>query len=84
MKRPPFVEEYIEELEEGQGPRTLTRVKGRWTPEGLTYRGKRIRPGIFVNVNDRTEKEKDRLFALAREEIGEQAEGLDLYEVIEV
>ncbi len=77
MKCTPFVEEYIEGSGEGQGPRTLTRVKGRYTPEGLTYRGKRIRPDIFVNVTGKSEKEKERLFALAREEIGEQAKDLE-------
>jgi hypothetical protein len=77
MKFTPFVEEYIERLGKSQGPRTLTRVKGCYTPEGLTYRGKRIRPGVFVNITGRSEKEKERLFALAREELGEQAKGLE-------
>lgn len=84
LKVLPFGEEYIERPEEGQGPRSLARVKGHWTPKGLTHKGKPVISGVFVNVTGKTEKEKESLFALAREEIGEQAEGLDLYEVIDV
>ncbi len=68
----------------GQGPRTLTRVNGHWTPKGLAFRGKPVRSGIFVNTTGKTEEEKEKLFDLAKEELGEKAEGLDLYEVISV
>jgi len=62
----------------------LKSVKGHWVEEGRIYQGKRIRSGIFVEVSGKTEEEKDKLFELARKEIGREAEGLNLYEVIKV
>lgn len=60
----------------------LKSVKGHWTPQNTIYQGKKVRSGIFVNTTGKTEDQKDRLFDLAKGEIGEKAEGLDLYEII--
>lgn len=63
---------------------TFVTVNGHYTPEGLTYKGKRIQSGIFVNTTGKTGQEKDRLFEKAKEELGEQARNLDLFEVIDL
>lgn len=62
----------------------LKSVKGYWVPEGEVTQGKRVRPGVFVGVTGKTEEEKDKLFELAKEEIGKEGRGLDCYEVIEL
>lgn len=62
----------------------LNSVKGYWTPEGMVCQGKKVRSGIFVNTTGKSEQEKDRLFGLAKREVGERGEGLECYEVIDV
>ena len=84
MNNTPFVVEGSKKEENVKSGREFVTVNGHYTPKGLTYRGKRIRPGIFVNVTDVVEEEKERLFELAKEEVGEEAEKLDLYEVIDL
>jgi len=61
----------------------LKSVKGHWTPEGTVCQGKKVRSGIFVNTTGKSEEEKDRLFDLAKKEVGKE-KGLDLYEIINV
>jgi len=62
----------------------LISVKGHFIEESSICRGKRVRPGIFVEVTGKTEEEKDKLFELAREEIGKEGRGLDCYEIIKL
>lgn len=80
----PFKVKGSKEREKVKSGSKLVTVNGHYTPEGLTYKGKRIESGIFVNVTGRTEKEKDRLFEKAKEELGEQARGLEVYGIIEI
>lgn len=84
MNNTPFVVEGNKKEEKVKSTRDLITVNGHYTPRGLTYRGKRIRPGIFVNVTAVAEEEKERLFDLAKQEVGAAAEELDLYEVIDL
>jgi hypothetical protein len=58
--------------------RELTTVKGFVVREGKSYKGKRVRPGIFINITGWSEQEKE------KRELGEEGRGLDRYEVIEV
>jgi len=84
MNNAPFVVKGSKKEEKVKSTRDLITVNVHYTPEGLIYRGKRIVPGIFVNTTGKTEEEKDGLFALAKEELGEEAEGLELYEIIDL
>ena len=84
MNNTPFVVEGNKKEEKVKSTRDLITVNGHYTPEGLIYRGKRIVAGIFVNVTGKSEEEKKRAFELAKEELGEEAEGLELYETIDL
>lgn len=64
--------------------RELRTVNGFIVREGKSYKGKRVRPGLFLNVTGKTEQEKERLFKRVKEELGKEGKGLDCYEVIEV
>ncbi len=64
--------------------RELSTVKGYAVREGRSYKGKRVRPGIFINVIGRSEQEKEKLFEKAKRELGEEGKGLNCYEVIGV
>jgi len=83
MERTPFVVEGSKKGEKVKSGGELVTVKGHYTPEGLTYKGKKVRPGVFVNTTGKTEQEKDRLFERAKEELGKKAEGLECYEIID-
>lgn len=84
MDNAPFKQKGSKKVRESQGLRELTLVSGHWVPEGLTHKGKKVRSGIFVNTTGIVEEEKERLFDLAKQEVGEEAEGLGLYEVIDL
>jgi len=84
MDNAPFVVEGSKKKEKVKSSRGLVTVNGHYTPEGLTYKGKRIRSGIFVNVTGLTEKEKQEAFDLAKQEIGHEAKEPDVYEVIDL
>jgi len=82
MTSPPFAVKNSTKEAVSQGAREFTTVKGRWTPKGLIYKGKDVLPGIFVYVGKADEEEKEKLFDLARKEIGKEAEDLLLYEIL--
>jgi len=84
MDNAPLKQKGSKKVGESQGLQELTLVSGHWIPEGLAHKGKKVRSGIFVNTTGIAEEEKKRLFDLAKQEIGEEAEGLDLYEVIDL
>lgn len=62
--------------------RELKNIKGHFVEEGTICQGKKVRPGIFVNITGKTEREK--LFDLAKREIGIKAREFDLYEIIDL
>ena len=65
MKRSPFIQEGSKKKATSQGPGRLT-ANSYWVPEGLIYKGKTVRPGIFVNTTGKSKKEKGRAFKLAK------------------